>query len=1689
MATVQALLTMLQDRGKSTPASVRQVLLDLASCCRCEDAKASILTDGLGPLLALASDDQELPRGETLEVLLELLALIVLNNPEAKTKVARGGALELAVRCLHELSAGAGGGRRRAKILKRGLELVDLLSHTAESKEQERQTIVIKQILVMMIRTDDDVSVLVRATDTLGRFVDGSLQRIQVAAQEHAIAILIDLLKLVQTGESNLDLKRTVCEVLILMGEAPGMLQMMAAQNIISALCVCLRMETRAREVEFGVVRLLLRLVRDAQVYGQIVHEEMAPLLFRVIEHNSNIREVIAATCTIIADLSDFARQCKLDLSPFVKDCNGKMLVLAATCHAQEASVVDNTFRFFVNVSNNPVDLPHLINSETIEGLLSLYVLAGGSGYLAELAGHLVHVISRLSRSTLEQFTIQEEDITLPALFLCLRNYHENLRFTSQVFAILAKHWKMQCHDKSVHGITGYIGIAVEILCRTIPSSKSWKDQTADIINFIREMMLSKDGADVVMSCGGKDLLEVLHTNIDVQEDNPSTDAEMSCDHRGPSTTTPLSLSSSNFGGGRIASTVVNMLENAVLGLSDLSDLGVLNDISSDSSTDDQLSSSRIGLRLGDAEYDDYVSRLLHLESSCHFKKRESRGNIFCSEPETTFDQIPSEQSCGEALQEKYDSMKEPAVQNLCEESKSVDVTVSAEFRGVDGEEADASGDNAEEENDDDSDDEEDNENIEKAECTSDEVEVPSLYSIPLSGVQSPRNSIASKTTRKDLSTVTFFDHLEDKKWYYVYKHSLMKYPKHPSRMNHANQNNSGEEFILDDPGFLEPCNIPEAEDATRFVEEAVARRAEFIASDVNSRARIVYENMSMVEDRENKVAGIPSFLLNSCETQRDVPYFVPEETKAFPDLDSGLTFDSNFESGNLDRAIRIGQFEYDLVLRHDFNSSGHMQWFYFAVSNIQSTNASPRGDQKYRFNIVNLCKSNSLFNQGLQPVVYSVRDAHQKGKGWVRSGTDIYYFANSFVRPPRNAASIQGVAPLEVAPAVTTATPTAPVMTYYTLTFTLEFWNADDTYLIAHSYPYTLTMHQLHIDSILRSGHDTRQILRHSSLCTTLSGRNCDLLTISDFSVAEQELNSRKAVFITSRVHPGESQASWMMRGVIDFLLGSSGVACVLRRMFVFQIIPMLNPDGVYYGNSRCGLSACDLNRQWQTPSKALHPTIFHAKELLIKERSSRGVAFYCDMHGHSRKKNVFMYGCDTKRKPNPAARTFAKLFSMQQTAKKYISFPHCSFKVSKDKETTARVVVANELRINWSFTLEASFCGASFGELYNMHFNTKHLREVGTALCETIFQACISDVNTRDSLLATADDPTVCIPQQVELYLREAGVIGEKYPADEEANPRSSFLKFLKGKAASVKKISNEATPKGVRRKGSKARAIATSDAGTSKATDTNEGSGIRRRLSRQQIKSTSCASGLLDRVTPDTSVPTDSTNCLDLACIPPPKLSGRKLRSKYPKVRRTKSSPDGHVKSRRRAIPSLASNAGVDNSEDSEAANDSVMPLVAPSKLSAAVSGPPSSSVRVPLSSFQGSESTYMRSSRTTPLPFPSTILGMQLRDSSVLLPSPVGDGMTRSPKAPASRIRFRGAGRQFAVVNTIPRSSIHDILRSDPVTTFQSYEADLINASTMVIRPRGSVSTTNSTAGADEKSLSPPSSNYLSFPSVM
>lgn len=109
-----------------------------------------------------------------------------------------------------------------------------------------------------------------------------------------------------------------------------------------------------------------------------------------------------------------------------------------------------------------------------------------------------------------------------------------------------------------------------------------------------------------------------------------------------------------------------------------------------------------------------------------------------------------------------------------------------------------------------------------------------------------------------------------------------------------------------------------------------------------------------------------------------------------------------------------------------------------------------------------------------------------------------------------------------------------------------------------------------------------------------------------------------KRCVVISARVHPGETPASWMMRGMLDFITGESAEARLLRSLFVFKIVPMLNPDGVAYGNNRCSLAGVDLNRQWKRPSRALHPTVFWLKQHIRQEQAKRGVTMYVDLHGH---------------------------------------------------------------------------------------------------------------------------------------------------------------------------------------------------------------------------------------------------------------------------------------------------------------------------------------------------------------------------------------------------------------------------------------------------------------------------------------
>ncbi|XP_019638452.1 PREDICTED: cytosolic carboxypeptidase 1-like [Branchiostoma belcheri] len=274
-----------------------------------------------------------------------------------------------------------------------------------------------------------------------------------------------------------------------------------------------------------------------------------------------------------------------------------------------------------------------------------------------------------------------------------------------------------------------------------------------------------------------------------------------------------------------------------------------------------------------------------------------------------------------------------------------------------------------------------------------------------------------------------------------------------------------------------------------------------------------------------------------------------------------------------------------------------------------------------------------------------------------------------------------------------------------------------------------------------------SRIYYRQQTLCDSLGGNPCPVLTITarpDIGNKESlvEFNNRQYIFLSARVHPGESNSSWVMNGTLDFLLSDDILARQLRETYIFKIIPMLNPDGVINGSHRVSLSGDDLNRCYLYPSPDVHPTIYHTKGLLqYLKLIGKLPLVYCDYHGHSRKKNVFMYGCsqgqdesEGKENQNPGLieeedNAMTALPRILDDCAQQFCWQNCNFAVEKSKEGTGRVVVWR-MGVNRSYTMESTYCGCDQGRYKGLQISTEHLEEMGRRFCEALLKLQQPDV-----------------------------------------------------------------------------------------------------------------------------------------------------------------------------------------------------------------------------------------------------------------------------------------------------------------------------------------------------------------------
>ncbi|XP_076239196.1 cytosolic carboxypeptidase-like protein 5 isoform X2 [Calliopsis andreniformis] len=335
----------------------------------------------------------------------------------------------------------------------------------------------------------------------------------------------------------------------------------------------------------------------------------------------------------------------------------------------------------------------------------------------------------------------------------------------------------------------------------------------------------------------------------------------------------------------------------------------------------------------------------------------------------------------------------------------------------------------------------------------------------------------------------------------------------------------------------------------------------------------------------------------------------------ADPIICGGFVFYNNFDSANLARVelVKVPEttdkdgyeaenkscksslseeatdYEFNVWTKHDCHGTqfqnSNRTWFYFGVK-------ASAPEICVKFNIINLNKQVKMFSQGMCPV-FKVIPGHLH---WERIREKPTYtldqkgsdFTLSFIyTTPENPKAI----------------------TYFAFTYPFSY-NDLQNYL-----------RRVEARIAKRTITCADDVYYHRECAIkSLEGRRMDIITISSFhnisTEREDRLNhmfpekneerpfkfwDKKVIFISARVHPGETPSSFVFNGFLNFLVNRDDQFAInLRRLYVFKLIPMLNPDGVARGHYRMDTRGVNLNRVYLNPSLKDHPTIYAARNLI---------------------------------------------------------------------------------------------------------------------------------------------------------------------------------------------------------------------------------------------------------------------------------------------------------------------------------------------------------------------------------------------------------------------------------------------------------------------------------------------------------
>ena len=427
------------------------------------------------------------------------------------------------------------------------------------------------------------------------------------------------------------------------------------------------------------------------------------------------------------------------------------------------------------------------------------------------------------------------------------------------------------------------------------------------------------------------------------------------------------------------------------------------------------------------------------------------------------------------------------------------------------------------------------------------------------------------------------------------------------------------------------------------------------------------------------------------------------------------ITFTSEFNSGNMKQCTKIKENQFSILIASDCEGKYILNkisifkiWFYFGVISEKERNIKISIDNLNNFykifkNGYKICYN--ILDENETPTSYQNKYKENEEANWKRLDTD--YELNLDIES--NLLSIKFNFDL-------------PKKRYVLFSFCFPWsYDKNESFL-------------KHIKEKIKN----KNIYYHDELLTlSKEKRNIHLLTITskkniinnkkesninglfpDKNRCNLILHDKHIIFITARVHPGETPGTLMFNGILKLLIDNDNqMSKILLDNFIFKLIPIINVDGVSNGYFRLNNEGYNLNRCYLGPSPKITPENYAITKLFYFYSSNYKVRYYFDLHADMNVRGVYTFGNALKVFEEHVENVlFSFIFKINCS---HVDFSHCIFtqksmgsKAKNDvagKEATSRVQFYQKTGLIHTYTVESTYFKGEFNKENTENENAK--------------------------------------------------------------------------------------------------------------------------------------------------------------------------------------------------------------------------------------------------------------------------------------------------------------------------------------------------------------------------------------------